>query len=65
MKVQKLASFSILAETIMFEVGANFSFVVQIELVLISKFVLVMGKGALPNQRVTESLKGQYPRSYQ
>ena len=57
--MQKLTALSILAETIMFEVGTNFSFIVQVEHMLISKFVLMMGKGALPNQILTDSLKGQ------
>ena len=59
MEMQKLTALSILAETIMFEVGTNFSFIVQVEHMLISKFVLMMGKGALPNQILTDSLKGQ------
>ena len=64
-EMEKLAPFAILAEAIVFEVGAYFGFVVLVEGLLVSQFVLVVGKGALPNHRITESLKGQYPRSYQ
>ena len=64
-EMQKLTSFAILAEAIVFEVGADLGFVVLVEELLVSQFVLVVGKGALPNHRITESLKGQYPRSYQ
>ena len=63
--MQKLTSFAILAEAIVFEVSADLGFVVLVEELLVSQFVLVVGKGALPNHRITESLKGQYPRSYQ
>ena len=46
--MQELASVSILAEAIFFEVNAHFGFVMLVEDVFISEFVLVVGKGTLP-----------------
>ena len=47
-EVQELASISILAVAILFEVNAHFGFVMLVEDVFISEFVLVVGKGTLP-----------------
>jgi len=52
--MQELASFTVLAEPKFFEVGTYFSFVVLVDSVLISEFVLVVSKGALPYQTSTD-----------
>ena len=52
--MQKLAPFTIFTKAIVFEVNTNFSFVVLVECVLIPKLALVVGKGTLPNQRITD-----------
>ena len=46
--MHKLAPDSILTKSVMFEVDTNFGFVVLIEEMFISKFMLVMCEGALP-----------------
>lgn len=46
-EMKKLASFSIATETILFEVGANFGFVVIIEKMLVSKFLISVSKSTL------------------
>ena len=59
MEVQELAAISVLAEAMVFEVGAKFGFIVLVEGMFVPEFVLSMGKGTLPYQKVTASLKGQ------
>ena len=46
--MHKLTPYSILTKSVMFEVSTNFGFVVLIDDMFISKFMLVMCKGALP-----------------
>ena len=63
--VQELASLSVSAILMGFEVVTDFGLVMMVEGMFVSEFVFVMGEGALPYQWITIWLKGQYPCSYQ
>jgi hypothetical protein len=65
LEVQELAAFSVFAESVEFEVMADFGFVELVEFLLAAEFLLVVSKGALAYHRVTAWLKGQNPCSYQ
>ena len=52
--MQELAAITVLAGAVVFEVNADFSFIVLIEEVLMSKLPLVVGEGTLLYQRATD-----------